>query len=297
MIVMTVVWSLVFGAVVGIFVTALFYRPGVTRGPTRRMVQKMHGLILIIFGAVFWAVAIGWMSLDQGKSATDSASMWGLAPGYTVGAAWLAVRRWRRAHPVATRQVTLPSQVSGRTSWSRKRRAAVRAADYLMGVGFILVAYSAGLLVGPWLKANVASLLARFGLGGRYLDEIFVIVGGIAYSQLITGGALRALQVALKHDWVISRGNHYLLLAVPFMVTLIYVSLYAAAGVVPFPIGLMAGLAINLVVLFVGWRYTTERPAGTLKTVRRVRDKARESRQRRAHNARREGPNSFPPGQ
>ncbi|MBK3525385.1 MULTISPECIES: hypothetical protein [Streptomyces] len=134
------------------------------------------------------------------------------------------------------------------------------------------------IMVGVWLKGNATSWLTQVGLSGLYLSDALCFVAGFAYSQLVTGGALRAMQAALRHDWPIPRTWHYVLLAVPFLVVLFYVSILAVSKAAAVSNGLLAGLIAQLITLYIGWRYTSDRPQGLLKTARGVRDRFHEQR-------------------
>ena len=91
--------------------------------------------------------------------------------------------------------------------------------------------------------------------------------------------AIRALNTALRHDWQVSRARNYLLLTPPF---LLFAPKAAAAP------GLLAGVVTHLAVLFLGWRYTRERPQTALKTLRLVRQQSasvRKARNQTRHGA------------
>lgn len=270
--------GLIFGAFIGILFAYFFFRPVVPRGATRRIVQKIHVAAIIGMGAVFWAQAMGGGSSGQGSPSLDIAVGWALAPGYTIGAGWLVIRRWRQYQSTLVARPSPPVRNVAGAPRRRILRSVIRSIDYLIGVGLILEAYVLSVMLGSWLRDNATSWLAQVGLGEVYLADALIFAGGFAYSQLVTGGALRAMQAALRHDWLVSRNRHYVLLGVPFLVTLFYLSAMAASKAAAAPAGLLAGLVTQLVTLYVGWRYTSDRPQGLIKTAQLVRDRVREQR-------------------
>jgi hypothetical protein len=102
--------------------------------------------------------------------------------------------------------------------------------------------------------------------------EAVLAVAGVAYSQLVSGVARKAMDAALGRDWRVSRPLHYALLALPFVLAL--------PATLAFP-GLLTGILVQLGTLYAGWRWTTERPGTPLRTARLVRERLRLRRQER----------------
>ena len=113
-----------------------------------------------------------------------------------------------------------------------------------------LVAYAGGIAVNGYLRDS--------GIEPRFLMLLVVELGSFLYSHLVYGGFARALNLALDRDWQAPRTLHYVLLGAS--TTLLVVVAIKSPG-------LLLGLLTQLVILWLGWRYTSERPSGTLKTL------------------------------
>ena len=80
------------GGGLGLLMVAIFYRP-FRHGPTARIVHLLHAATLLLICGAFWAGALGFMADMRGQPWEVT---YGLAIGFTGGAGWLWLRRWRR---------------------------------------------------------------------------------------------------------------------------------------------------------------------------------------------------------
>jgi len=252
-------------------------------GPTARIVHLLHAATLLLLLGVFWAGALGFEADMRGQPWDVT---YGIAIGFTGGAGWLWLRRWRRyrrhvrdlaasgaAVSAAQRRTVPGGNAPGRTAVATTSskpaprvpawRLAIRCIDYALGVMFCTTALTVGAAISPSLHAAVA----RHFTGTAHLPALIgthlvLALIGLAWSQLITGAALRAMRYALARDWRLARRWQYILFAVPF------------AWCLPISIaapGILAGLLLNLATLWAGWRYTSDppnTPLATLKTLR-----------------------------
>lgn len=164
----------------------------------------------------------------------------------------------------------------------RPARRVVRVLDYALGV-FLCYYF---LTLGVTFKSHQLHVELLHWLEGFFnarmagvATRVMLTVPGLLYAQLISGAAIRALKTALRHDWQVSRARNYLLLTPPFL------PFAPKAAAAP---GLLAGVVTHLAILFLGWRYTRERPQATLKTLRLVRQKSasvRKARNQTRHGA------------
>jgi hypothetical protein len=76
---------------------------------------------------------------------------------------------------------------------------------------------------------------------------------------LVSGKALKQLNVAVRDDWRIRRRGQFLLAGGPLV--------YAIPMTAVLSIGAAAGLTLQLLALWVGYRFTDGPPEGTLKTL------------------------------
>ena len=130
--------------------------------------------------------------------------------------------------------------------------------DYIGGIGlYLLFVYASGVQA----VAVHTDMVRWFGGVPRLLRPLIVELGtllaGFLWSQLVNGAVLRAVNVALKRDWEVSRQRHFQLLAVAFTLGLVPAALRP---------GLLLGVVWSLLTLYVGWRWTEERPTSTLRT-------------------------------
>jgi hypothetical protein len=280
------------GGGLGLLMVAIFYRP-FRHGPTARIVHLLHAATLLLICGAFWAGALGFMADMRGQPWEVT---YGLAIGFTGGAGWLWLRRWRRYRQYvrdleasdasvngAQRRTVPAGNAPGRTAVATASpklaprvpawRLAIRCIDYALGVMFCTTALTGGAGISLTLRAAVA----RHFTGTAHLPALIgthlvLALIGLAWSQLITGAALRAMRYALARDWRIARRWQYILLAVPF------------AWCLPISIaapGILAGLLLNLATLWAGWRYTTDPPNTPLATLKSLR--ARHYTARPAH--------------
>jgi hypothetical protein len=270
------------GAGLGLLVVAIFYRPA-RYGPTARIVHLIHAATLLIICGTFWAGAFGFLA-DMRDQPWEVP--YGLATGYTCGSGWLWLRRQRRyrrylrdlaASGVPARGTQgraapgngTPGRpaAAGASSGPAPRvpawRLAIRCADYAMGAMFC----TAALAGGAGISLNLHVAVARRFTGAAHMPGListYAVLGvvGLAWSQVITAAVLRAMRAALARDWRIARRWQYILLAVPFAWCLPY------CIVAP---GMFAGILLNLVTLWAGWRYTPDPPSTPLRTLQALR--------------------------
>jgi hypothetical protein len=259
----------VLGCLFGVLMVGLIYRPGVNRGPTLRIRHAFMSGMLVVMTAMLWALVLG---VDQAPAA-DPANFQGppgiaLALGCTAGGGWLALRRRLRNRGIEAmlsqadsnmRVDSVPSAVERQPSGPRRVWTTIlRTIDYI--VGALLCGYSLGVgaLIARNLRGNLNQWLAAVGLHGSLYADVFATAGGLLYSQVVTRAALKALDLALRNDWKMSRRNHYLLAGGPFV--------YALTFVAGAP-GILAGVVLHLVTLTVGYRWTDARPLSPIATL------------------------------
>jgi hypothetical protein len=283
------------GAGVGVLMVFLFYQPDRRRGPTARIIQAIWTGTLILLIGEFWIQAFGFDSPDAGADPVDLRTSIPLAAGVTIGSGWLGLRRWRRhrqmlrsdggpaAGAAGTTGIESGAIVSTGTDtcgpaapvpvWRRRLRLAVRFVDYAYGLLFCWAAIVGAAAVGQDVRPRSATWF--FGQAHALTvvgTQAVLAAAGLAYSQLVSGVARKAMDAALARDWRVSRPLHYALLALPFVLAL--------PAALAFP-GLLTGILVQLGTLCAGWRWTTERPSTPLRTARLVRERLRLRRQER----------------
>jgi hypothetical protein len=245
-----------FAAVIGFLVGGLAVAvmpSGGRGGPTTRMVRALWLLLTVAVCGEFWAGAFGLVpNISYGNY---PAAGYGLAVGVTAGASLVVRRRvrvWRQASGDLRMRPGFARQVIRIVDYA----AGVTVCNSLLGGAIYFKMKTTRADFSHWLGGHVdprvATLAARVGL----------LLAGFLYAQLISGGAIRALNAALRDDWAVTRKWNYLLLVPPF-------ALVAPLAIVA-P-GLLAGIALHMANLFVGWRYTNEPPGTTIQTIRRLR--------------------------
>jgi hypothetical protein len=256
----------------GVFMAARFLPVG--GGATRRVLRVLSLAFLVMLCGAFWGAAAGLVNF-QGNSgpgqSLGTAGNYGMAVGLTAGAGLVIVRRIRGPWRAAA------SAGQGRVPIGRLRPAqrAIRVIDYVVGVVLcnMLLSYpvlfslkqtevSLAHWLDGFLPSPTAGLAARGGL----------MLTGFLYAQLISGGAIKALNMALRSDWAVSRKWNYLLLVPPF--ALIAPFAVVAAVVAPGLRGLLGGIAVHFATLYAGYRYTSEPPGTTLQTLKLLRRRA-----------------------
>jgi hypothetical protein len=250
------------GVGLGALMAALFYHPGVNRGPTQRIRHLLWCAVLLAMEGIFVAAALG-LYQDPGAPGVDQRPLSaGLALGTAVSGGWVVRRRRARARATATtataaQQPPTPAGTVGspsmlRTGWRRTHRTL----DYAIGMGLCGVALVGGAGLSqsaePWLTQSAGSVVLAL-LGLHVLTFL--------YGQLISNRGLAALNAALRDDWHVRRRSQFILGAGPF--------LYAIPLSVTSP-GLTASLILHVVILWVGYRHTDLPPSGSLKVARQV---------------------------
>jgi hypothetical protein len=229
----------------------------------------MWAACLLFIGGFFW---VGVFNPSVYGTQTGMGRLEGcaLALGYTIGGGWLAVRRrqrHRRNLSATTAEGTIrPTGHHVKESTLRRwMRLVTRCFDYGLGTAMCFAA-----LFGAAAFSNYVHGKTAYWFTGQTHTvavigtHVVVAAAGFAYSQLISGGAIRAMNTGLGHDWAIKRNWHYILLAPPFLLVL------PAAVVAP---GLALGAVTHLVNLWIGWRFTDERPTTPLRTLKEVRQR------------------------
>jgi hypothetical protein len=280
-----IVVGLVEGAAIGLVVVAIFYRPGTARGPSARMRHGWSSLVLLGSLGFMWVYAFSpsATSGDQSAAFEMRITVVATAAGGTVGGGWLAMRRWRSNKRSAS--IDQPGEKPSRhgnspeSSRSKRRRWIVfsfRVIDYVLGSLFCWGALIGGATLGGSIRRSSAHWFSgdtrTVAIVGTYIT---LILAGFLYSQLISGGALRAMNVALGHDWKIGRTAHYALLVPPFLLAM---PLAVAAP------GLLLGITSHLASLAIGWRFTGARPSTPLGTFLELRKGWQANKQRTALN-------------
>jgi hypothetical protein len=241
-----------FGLLVGFFIsaiTAVICVPP-ARGAVMRIVGVFGLLVLILFTGIWWAAASGLVRADfpaatkYGVAVSFSLTTYTVLKGLLDGS-W---REEKSEHRPAPRLVKVLDYTLG-----------VFLCYYFLTLGVNFKSHQLHIDLLRWLEGFFNARMAETG------TRIMLVAAGFLYAQLISGAAIRALNTALRHDWKVSRGWNYVLLAPPF---LLFTPKAVAAP------GLLAGVATHLAILFLGWRYTYERPQTTLKTLRLVRQQS-----------------------
>jgi hypothetical protein len=236
------------GAGFGMLMVVIFCHPE-RPGPTARTFHLMYTAMLVGVCGELWAGAFGFKADMRGQPWEVT---YGLATGFTIGSSWLWMRRQPRYRRYLRSRTARPP-----------RRLVVLFADYLLGVTFCIAALAGGTVVSRDLHASVAQWFS----GTAHLPALIgthIVLGlaGLAWSQVITAAMLRAMRGALAHDSQITRRWKFILLAVPF-------ALYLPVSIVA-P-GILAGILLNLVTLWAGWRYTPDPPDTPLRTWKTLR--------------------------
>jgi hypothetical protein len=263
------------GGGAALLAVAVSYRPFRT-GPTSRIAHLIQAGTLLALLGYAWAAAFG---LVKDMAGQPWELTYGIAIGATVAGGWLYLRRRRRyrrslppkAAPGSQVHATPPTAARAPlTPAGRVVQVVIRSADYAMGVLFCSLALGGGAELSNYVRADAARWFTGTAhLSSMIATHVVLAASGFCYAQLISGAAFRAMNMALEHDWQISRKWHYVLLAPPFVWTL------PICIIAP---GMLLGILSHLVTLWAGWRYTTERPTTTLRTVKAIRERRRLAR-------------------
>jgi hypothetical protein len=271
------VGAAVLGFLLGLFMASRFLPRG--GGPTRRVLRVVGLAALALICGTLWGAAAGLVNFQEGAGQSlGSAGNYGLAAGLSAGVGLVTLRRARG--PWRDSVATGPDRA--RPGRPRPAQRVIRVLDYVLGawVCYLLLWLGPVFSTKPvqtgfahWLDGffapRTATLVARLGLE----------LAGFVYGQLISGAAIKALNVALSRDWGVSRKWHYLLLVPPFALVT------PLAIVLP---GLLSSIVVYFAALYVGYRYTSEPPGSALHTLKLL------LRQQRA--ARRPAPDPAPRG-
>jgi hypothetical protein len=263
-------FSAVMGGGLGVLMVWLFYRPGVNRGPTQRLRHLIWSAILLLIDGLFAAMALG-IYVQPGSLPSEQQAMGaGLCLGYTILGGWLAIRRLRKVRALeAASEAQMASEgppagpyLNGSPNRQIVMRAAVRkairTADYFIGAGLCGIALIGGTMVGTTAR----SWAARNGIHSAVLFFLLIHFVAFAYSQVVSGTAIRALNAAIRQDWQVRRRGQFLLAAGP---------LFFALPIGVLSIGMAVGIMAQLVALRLGYSRTNQPPAGTVATVRQLR--------------------------
>jgi hypothetical protein len=251
------------GCFLGLFMAARFLPVG--GGATRRVLRVVSLAALVMICGTFWGAAVGLINIQDSSGPSQSlgtAGNYGIAIGLSAGAGLVIMRRIRGPW-----RATAASAGKDRVPMGRLRPAqrAIRVIDYLVGVLIctMLLAYAIFFKMKPaevslahWLDGFLPSHKAALTARGA------LIVAGFLYAQLISGGAIKALNMALRGDWAVSRKWNYLLLVPPFALIAPYAVLSP---------GLLGGIAVHFGILYAGYRYTSELPGTVLQTLKLLR--------------------------
>jgi hypothetical protein len=156
--------SVLFGALVGLMMVGLFYKPGLIRGTTHRIVHLTIVVTLLLFAGMFAAGALGLMADQESPPEQQRAIGIGLFVGYVAGGGWLAMRRLRRGRAIeAAREAlaqrgatpcTVPTSDSRLSPVHTAGRRAFRTVDYAIAVtfciGFLIGGAALSTVVQPW---------------------------------------------------------------------------------------------------------------------------------------------------
>jgi hypothetical protein len=186
----------------GLFIAARFLPVG--GGATRRVLRVVSLAALIMICGTFWGAAGGLINIQGSPGPSQSlgtAGNYGIALGFSAGAGLVIMRRIRGPWRAAAASAGNERAPIGRL---RPAQRAIRVIDYLVGVFIcnMLLGYAiffklklAEVSLAHWLDdflpSPTAALAARGGL----------ILAGLLYAQLISGGAIKALNMALRGDW------------------------------------------------------------------------------------------------
>jgi hypothetical protein len=248
------------------------------RGPTKRLLG--YGFVLFYLAFDLWMMStalrrFGIVSTHQFRVT----AVW-LAAGWTLAGIPVALR-WRQERHLGARYVDVSTLVreAGRAGPSRTQRAqrTRRTWRYLRWtMEYVFTSLICGdlLLFGKDLGASLTAQSARWGVSPEVarvvVTEGFVLLAGLAYSVVISGAAIAILSRSFEEDWAIGRGWNYALLSGPYLwATLTNGYLYPS---------LWIDLVAYLLTLYVGWRWTSEPPAGTLTTLRLLRNRRERAR-------------------
>jgi hypothetical protein len=160
-----------------------------------------------------------------------------LGVGFAGGIVWSG----RRAY----RQRSLPRP-------DLKLRRWFRPLDYLIGCTYYLVF--------AFALANVAANPPGTDLPSR----VSWFIGGFVMTQVTINVLFRIINRSLEQDYDATFTSHYLLAGLPVVVSVV---IYVVAGASP------AGPAWRAMLLVAAWRYTTQRPTSTMKTLRALRER------------------------
>jgi hypothetical protein len=246
------------GVFLGLLMTALFYKPGVNRGPTQRLRHLIWSATLLVTECVMVAMALG-LYAEQGTPAVEQRSMGaGLSLGAAVGGGWLALRRRCGAQQGKPSTVVHGSSAGARQQSRLRtaRRRILRTLDYALGMGLCGIA-----LIGGSIAAQYAGAWLEQRLGPGVMVVVGVHVATFLYGQLVTNRAIAALNTAVRDDWHMRRRSQFLLAAGPFV--------YAPPLNVSAP-GASVSLLVQLVALWLGYRHTDQPPSGAMKVLKQL---------------------------
>jgi hypothetical protein len=259
----------VLGFLLGLFMASRFLPRG--GGPTRRVLRVVGLASLALICGAFWAAAAGLVNFQEGSGQSlGTAGNYGLAAGLSAGVGLVTLRRargpWRESVAAGPDRAQPNRAQPGRL---RPAQRVIRVADYVLGAWICYMLLWLGLFssmkpvqtsFAHWLDGffapPTAALVARLGLE----------LAGFLYGQLISGAAIKALSVALRRDWAVSRKWHYMLLVPPF-------ALFAPLAIV-LP-GLLSSIVLYFATLYVGYRYTSEPPGTALQTLKLLQQQRR----------------------
>jgi hypothetical protein len=178
---------------------------------------------LLLFAGMFAAGALGLMADQESPPEQQRAIGIGLFVGYVAGG-WLAMRRLRRGHAIeaarealaqrAATPCTVPTSDSRPSTVQTAGRRAFQTVDYAIGVTFCM-----GFLIGGAALSTVVQPWAvEWGAQSAVLLFAMVHAAGFAYSQVVTGHAIAALNTAVRLDWLMRRRSQFLLAGGPLLV-------------------------------------------------------------------------------
>ena len=213
-----VLFSATAGAGVGVLEVYLFYRPDRRHGPTARIQQAMLTGTLLLAVGLFWGQALGLLAADAGTDPIDRTVSVPLAVGFTLGSGWLGQRRWRRYRRMLRPE---PAAGSARTTgagsaespgatavpaWRRRLRLAFRSLDYAMGALFCYGAIIGAAAVSDEVRTRSGTWFSGHAHAVTLVGtQVVLLVVGISYSQLVSGVARKALDVALARGRLLRR--------------------------------------------------------------------------------------------
>lgn len=258
------------GLLVGFFVSGI--NAAICVPPVRGAVMRIIGvfglLVLVLATGIYWAAAVGALRADF-----PVATKYGVAVSSTIVTCAVISGLWDGSWYGEND----PAKPTYRPRWRL-----VKVLDYVLGTFLCYYFLTLGVTFTSELRVYLPHWLG--GLHNALMAETaaraMLIAAGLLYAQLLSGAAIRALNTALRHDWRISRGWNYLLLAPPFLLF--------TPKVVTSP-GLLAGVMTHLAMLFLGWRYTDQPPQTTLKTLRLLRQRPALKRKAASHAGQQQG--------